>query len=409
MKATQKAISSRGRRAFDLLLGRMRKLIRASRKTVVRQVNTAHLLTNFEIGRMIVEHEQQGKRRAGYSEETLMQLARRLTAEFGRGYSRSNLEYMRKFYLLCREHLPAGPVPRKSQTLSGKSPPLQDLQHNGVLLAFSDPEKSQTLSGKSQVTQSPPFGDRETPTSADMELLVRLSWSHYVFLMGIDNEEERRFYEIEAANGNWSLRELRRQHSSALYERLALSRDKAKIRELGCKGQLVAQPEDVIKDPYVLEFIGLEERPAYTESDLEAAIIDKLEHFMLELGKGFLFEARQKRLTFGDEHYRVDLVFYNRLLRCYVLIDLKIGRLTHQDLGQMQMYVNYFDRYVKTPEENKTVGILLCRNKNDAIVEITLPKEDGRIFARKYQLYLPSRAQLKTQIKSVVIEERKET
>ena len=185
--------------------------------------------------------------------------------------------------------------------------------------------------------------------------------------------------------------ELKRQKASGLYERLALSRDKDGIRKLATKDRSSRKPEDVLKEPYVLEFLGLDERPGYSESDLEPAIIDHLEHFLLELGKGFLFEARQKRFTFDDDHFFVDLVFYNRLLRCYVLIDLKLDKLTHQDLGQMQMYVNYFDRHVKLPEENPTIGILLCKPKKDAIVELTLPK-DANIHAREYQLYLPSKA-----------------
>jgi predicted nuclease of restriction endonuclease-like (RecB) superfamily len=224
-----------------------------------------------------------------------------------------------------------------------------------------------------------------------------LSWSQYVFLMGIKNPDERSFYEIEASMNGWSLPELRRQYNSGLYERLALSRDKEAIRRLACEGQVITRPEDLIKEPLVLEFLGLDEKSKYSETDLESAIIDKIEHFLLELGKGFLFEARQKRFTFDDDHFFVDLVFYNRLLRCYVLIDLKIGRLTHQDLGQMQMYVNYFDRFVKTNEEHPTVGIILCKRNRSALVEITLPK-DANIHATEYQLYLPDKEILKQKL-----------
>ncbi len=209
-----------------------------------------------------------------------------------------------------------------------------------------------------------------------------LSWSHYVFLLSLENPDERNFYEIEAAAQGWSLRELKRQFASCLYERLALSRDKDEVLKLSTKGQIVDRPRDLLKNPYVLEFPGLDEKAIYSETDLETAIIDKLEHFLLELGKGFLFEARQKRFTFNEEHFFVDLVFYNRLLRYYVLIDLKIGKLIHHDLGQMQMYVNYFDRHVKTQDENSTIGILLCHSKNDALVELTLPEDIGirRVF-----------------------------
>jgi len=220
-----------------------------------------------------------------------------------------------------------------------------------------------------------------------------LSWTHYVFLLGVKNAEERSFYEIEATGQNWTVRELKRQFNSGLYERLALSRDKGGIRKLAQEGQIVGRPADLFKEPLVLEFLGLDERNRYSESDLESAIISQIEHFLLEMGKGFLFEARQKRFTFDEDHFFVDLVFYNRLLRCYVLLDLKIGRISHQDLGQMQMYVNYFDRFVKTAEENPTVGILLCRQRNKALVEITLPK-DANIHAREYQLYLPSKDEL---------------
>ena len=233
--------------------------------------------------------------------------------------------------------------------------------------------------------------------SGQSERPFSLSWSHYVFLLGIKKANERHFYEIEAASQNWTLREFKRQFDSGLYERLALSRDKDGIRQLAKEGQTVCQPQDLLKEPLVLEFLGLSEQARYSESDLEAAIISQIGHFLLELGKGFLFEARQKRFTFDDDHFFVDLVFYNRLLRCYVLIDLKIGKLTHQDLGQMQMYVNYFDRHVKTDAESATIGIVLCKKKHETLVEITLPK-DTNIHAREYQLYLPSKEELQQKL-----------
>jgi len=224
-----------------------------------------------------------------------------------------------------------------------------------------------------------------------------LSWSQYVFLIGIKDKDARSFYEIEAANNNWTLPELTRQFNSGLYERLALSRDKEGVRKLAKTGQIIVKPEDLLKEPYVLEFLGLDENARFSESDLETAIINKLEEFLLELGKGFLFEARQKRFTFDEDHFFVDLVFYNRLLKCYVLIDLKIGKLTHQDLGQMQMYVNYFNRFVKTKEESSTIGIILCRKNREAMVEITLPK-DANIHAKEYRLYLPSKDELRKKL-----------
>lgn len=214
-------------------------------------------------------------------------------------------------------------------------------------------------------------------------------------MIRIDSEDERRFYEIEAVKNNWSVRELQRQTDSALYARLVLSRNKKKVKELSEKGLVIEQPKDVIKDPYILEFLGLPDQPVYSESELEQKIIDKLEHFLLELGSGFTFVGRQVRFTFDEEHFRIDLVFYNRILKCFVLIDLKLGKLKHQDLGQMQMYVNYYDSFVKLEEENNTIGIILCKDKKDTMVEITLPKNNQQIFASKYKLILPSKTELK--------------
>jgi len=349
-----------------VLLREIRELILAARKTVARNIDTIQVLTCFEIGRRIIEHEQHGKRRATYGKATLKELSSALTHEFGWGFSEDNLSNMRKFYLVYGEQKDI------SETLSRK-----------LLIA----EKSETASRKSS----------DPAKSHTLMRPFSLSWSHYVFLIGLKSTEERRFYEIEAAAQNWSLRELKRQFDSGLFERLAASRNKTEIKKLALRGQEIAKPKDVLKDPYVLEFLGLDERAAYSETDLETAIIDKLERFLRELGKGFLFEARQKRFTFDEEHFFVDLVFYNRLLRCYVLVDLKIGKLTHQDLGQMQMYVNYYDRYMKTDDENPTVGIILCKKKHDALVEITLPK-GANIFAKQYQLYLPSKAELKQKL-----------
>ena len=358
----------------DALLADIRNLILSARRAAVRSVDTLQVLTSFEIGHRIVEHEQQGSVRAEYGKRVLGELAERLTAEFGRGFSRSNLEYMRKFFLTYRDRLT-----EKSQMPSGKS-------------RLRPHKKSQIPSGGWLVIE--PFVQQGV---AQMVLPFRLSWSQYVFLMGINDDQERSFYEIESANNGWTLSELKRQFNASLYERLALSRDKGGIRKLAREGQAIAGPHDLLKEPYVLEFLGLEDKARYSESGLEAAIIDKLEHFLLELGKGFLFEGRQKRFTFDEDHFFVDLVFYNRLLHCYVLIDLKIGKLTHQDLGQMQMYVNYFDRSVKTKDEHPTVGIILCKKKHDALVEITLPK-DANIHAKEYRLYLPSKEELRRKL-----------
>ena len=212
--------------------------------------------------------------------------------------------------------------------------------------------------------------------------------------MRIEDQRERNFYEIESIKNNWSVRELKRQYDTALYTRLSLSRDKEGILKLSEKGQLIEKPKDLIKDPYILEFLGLPEMNQYSESDLEEQIINKLEHFLLELGQGFAFVARQKRITFDDKHFRIDLVFYNRILKSFVLIDLKIGELKHQDLGQMQMYVNYYDRNMRLEDENKTIGIVLCQNKSDLVVEYTLPENNEQIFASKYKTVLPTKEEL---------------
>jgi len=218
----------------------------------------------------------------------------------------------------------------------------------------------------------------------------KLSWSHYLKLMRITDLNERNFYEIEAINNNWSLRELQRQYDSALFTRLSLSRDKEEILALGEKGQLIEKNKDLIKDPYILEFLGLPEKSFYSESDLEQRLIDKLENFLLELGNGFTFVARQKRITFEERHFKIDLVFYNRILKCFVLIDLKIGELKHQDIGQMQVYVNYFDREVKLEDEKKTIGMILCQDKSESVVKYTLPENNEQIYASKYLTVLPS-------------------
>ena len=331
-------------------------------------VDTFQVMTNFEIGRRIVEHEQKGAKRAAYGAELLKELSARITEEFGRGFSAVNLSQMRRFFIVWQDRA------QIFQTASEK------LGGTGILQTLSEKSASseirQTASGKS------PFS---------------LSWSHYVVLMTIKDPDERSFYEIESRQADWDVRELKRQKASCLYERLALSRDKEGIRKLAKEGQAIVRPEDLLKEPLVLEFLGLDAHASYSETDLEQAIINRLEHFLLELGKGFLFEARQKRFTFDEDHYFVDLVFYNRLLRCYVIIDLKLDKLTHQDLGQMQMYVNYYDRDVKLPDETPTIGLLLCKSAKKTVVELTLPK-DTNIHAKEYQLYLPSKELLKQKL-----------
>ncbi|MGL4988973.1 MAG: PDDEXK nuclease domain-containing protein [Cetobacterium sp.] len=239
------------------------------------------------------------------------------------------------------------------------------------------------------------FEDEKTKSVISFsENPFRLSWTHYIRLVRIQNVEERRFYEIEAEKENWTIREMDRQISSCLYERLVLSRNKEEVKALSTKGQIIEKPKDIIKDPYILEFLGLDEMSNYSENTLETSIINHIEKFIMELGKGFLFQGRQVRFSFDEEHFFVDLVFYNRILKCFVLIDLKIGKLKHQDIGQMQMYVNYYDRFVKLDDENKTIGIIICKDKNDTLVEITLPENNEQIFASRYMTILPSKEDL---------------
>lgn len=355
------------------LITELRSLIHSARHAVATTVNTLQVLTNFEIGRRIVEHEQKGAERAEYGKELLKELSLRLSEEFGKGFSVSNLQLMRKFFIENQSRIQQKP----------------SVKLNGDKIGQEDTDQSQICekpSGKLTISATP---SRKSPFT--------LSWSHYVLLLTVKNPEERSFYEIEATREGWSIPELKRQVASCLYERLALSKDKESVRRLANEGQLIVTAADILKEPYVLEFLGLDEQAGYSESDLESAIIDQLEQFLLELGKGFLFEARQKRFTFDEDHFFVDLVFYNRLLRCYVLINLKLDKLSHQDLGQMQMYVNYFDRYVKTPDENPTIGILLCKRKKQAVVELTLPA-DANIHAREYSLYLPSKELLQQKL-----------
>ena len=356
------------------LVTELRGLIHSARHAVATKVNILQVRTNFEIGRRIVEQEQKGAERAEYGKELLKDLSVKLSAEFGNGFSPTNLRLIRQFFLDYRDRI-------------GQTP--TDL--------FPITPICQTVSDKFKTIVQAPYGNSGKPP-------FTLSWSHYVLLLTIKNPEERNFYEIEAFQSDWSFRELKRQVGSCLYERLALSKDKEGVRQLADEGQIIVTAADILKEPYVLEFLGLDEKSSYSESDLESAIIDRLEQFLLELGKGFLFEARQKRFTFDEDHFFVDLVFYNRLLRCYVLIDLKLEKLSHQDLGQMQMYVNYFDRYVKSPDENPTIGILLCKRKKDAIVELTLPA-DANIHAREYSLYLPSTELLQQKLVEWVREE----
>lgn len=357
---------------IDALFERISAIIEQGRRHVVTAANIAEVYTKYGVGRYIVEDEQEGKYRAQYGKQVMKAISFRLTERFGKGWSVDTLEKCRTFYY--------------------------------VYSISATPSRNSTEQSKEKtVKQSTDIISATVLRKLENEISFSLSWSHYLILMHIENAEARSFYEIECAQQQWSVRQLSRQVGSSLYERLALSRDKDEVMRLAKEGQTIEKPTDIIKDPLTLEFLGLKPDVTYTETKLENAIINKMQQFLLELGKGFLFEARQKRFTFDEEHFYVDLVFYNRLLQCYVLIDLKANKLTHQDLGQMQMYVNYYDRYVRQEFEKPTIGILLCERKNDALVELTLPK-DANIYATQYQLYLPDKALLQAKVKEWIKE-----
>jgi predicted nuclease of restriction endonuclease-like (RecB) superfamily len=313
----------------------IRDILTQARARAWQAVNSAMVAAYWEVGKVIVEEEQQGSDRADYGKRLIQGLSQRLSAEFGRGFDPSNLWNMRAFYLAF--------------------PKLDALRRE-------------------------------------------LTWTHYRLLLRLEKAEACAFYEAEAVNARWSTRELERQINSLLFERLALSRDKEGVMALAQKGHEIHQPADLVKDPYVLEFTGIRQDGRFLESDLESALIDKLQQFLLELGKGFAFMARQQRITLDGRHFFIDLVFYNRLTRSFVLIDLKVGDLTHQDLGQMQMYVNYYQREMTLADENPPIGIVLCADKSDAVVRYTLPEGNTQIFASKYKLYLPTEEELAAEL-----------
>ena len=354
-------------------------LVTEARKKVASVVNTAQVYTYYEIGRYIIEDEQGGKIRAEYGKGILKRVSEQLTERLGKGWSEENLQQMRKFFVIY-----SGLLPNVHGNLSKIPDTVLEIENKEI-----------------------PDSDLEIRNHRLLNHDFVLSWSHYQILTHVEDPCARSFYEIEANKQAWSTRQLQRQIGSGLYERLALSRNKDEVMRLAEEGQLVEKPSDIIKDPVVLEFIGLKSDASYSESDLEGAIISRLQDFLLEMGKGFLFEARQKRFTFEERHFYVDLVLYNRLLQCYVLVDLKMDDLCHQDLGQMQMYVNYYDRFVKEDFEKPTIGILLCERKNDALVELTLP-QDANIYAQQYALCLPDKNLLQQKLHEWIEEFRKE-
>jgi predicted nuclease of restriction endonuclease-like (RecB) superfamily len=336
----------------EKLYERVASILDEAHGRVTRAVNSAMVQAYWLVGREIVEVEQRGENRADYGDRLLETLVKRLAIRFGRGMGVATLRRARAFFLA----FPAG---------------------------------SALTEAKSEI--------RSTPLIESPRFPPLLGWSHYLLLLRVKSLNARSFYEIEAARENWSVRELERQIASLLFERLSMSKSPEEVLALAHQGQQIATASDVLKDPFVLEFADLRDTPAAHERDLEQALIDRLEDFLLEMGKGFCFVARQKRLTLDGDHFFVDLVFYNRLLSCFVLVELKLGKLTHQDLGQMQMYVNFFDRFMRADHEAKTIGIVLCSEKNDAMVKITLPDSE-QIHAARYQLYLPSEEELRAEL-----------
>ena len=317
----------------EALFSQIKTILDEARKKISRTVNSLMVQAYWNVGKYIVEYEQQGEQRAEYGKNVINDLSIRLMKEYGSGFTVSNLKYMRQFF---------------------------------ISFPISHAVRDQ------------------------------LSWTHYRSILKVQNEKARQFYIDECIHENWSTRQLERQINTLFYERLLASNDKETVRnEIKQKEPIPLEPREIIRDPYILEFIGIQQGEHFLESDLEQMLINKLQHFLLEMGKGFSFVARQKRISFDNQHFYIDLVFYNYLARCFVLIDLKADHLTHADLGQMQMYVNYFTRELMNPNDNPPVGIVLCADKNDAVVKYTMPEDNKQIFASQYMTYLPSEEELK--------------
>jgi len=357
------------------LYSRVREILESARSNVARTVNTTQVIANWLIGREIVEEEQAGKKRAGYGEALLADIAARLLLDFGKGWSVRQLEYCRTFYLSYPCLLEA----QNSNALRSNSESLKHKKTNAVRAESTTTQMAGWIPGI---------------------LHPNLSWTHYRILLRVGRTEARNFYEIEATRNAWSAREMERQISSLLFDRLAKSKDKAGLIRMATHGQEVAQPIDVLKDPVVLEFLDLPESPRLHESKLEQALIGNLETFLMELGKGFAFVSRQERITLDGDHFYIDLVFYHMVLKCFVLIDLKVGKLSHADLGQIQFYVSYYDRERRTEGDNPTLGLILCPDKNDAVVKYTLGEQEERnIFTSRYQLHLPTVEELQNELR----------
>jgi predicted nuclease of restriction endonuclease-like (RecB) superfamily len=367
-------------KSYDGLLQGVVHLLEEARRSAARSVNAILTSTYWEIGRRIVEHEQQGKRRAGYGEALIETLAADLTARFRRGFSQTNLKQMREFYL-------AWPI---RQTVSDES---GTIGLRGVAREKRQTPSDESGTGSIQGAVQTLLGGT-VPLENNAAPRFPLPWSHYVRLLSVDNPEARAFYEREALHGGWSARQLDRQISTLFYERTALSRNKAAMLRKGQSARPVDQvtPEEEIKDPLVLEFLGLKDE--YSESALEEALILHLEHFLLELGNDFAFVARQKRLRVGDEWYRIDLVFFHRRLKCLILIDLKTGKFTHADAGQMNLYLNYAQEHWTHAGENPAVGLILCAKGDEAVAHYALGNLRNKVLAGEYRLALPEEKKL---------------
>lgn len=378
---------------------RIREILESARAGVARSVNTTQVVSNWLIGREIVEEEQRGENRAQYGKQLIATLSKRLTKDYGSGYSIQSLFYFKQFYLTYPSLVQqaASFHAARGELGTGRELPILHAVRGESAVSKSDAARRNfELSTLSADIGHAARGKSWQPG----RLHPNLSWTHYRTLLRVESPEARAFYEIEAIENNWSARELERQINSLLYERLAKSRDKKGLMRLATNGQEIARPADIFKDPVVIEFLGLPETPRLVESDLEAALLNNLQGFLLELGKGFAFVARQERITLEGDHFYVDLVFYHTVLKCFVLIDLKVEKLTHADLGQLQLYVNYYDQQRCTAGDNPTLGLILCTDKNDTVVKYTLgADQSNKIFASRYKLHLPSEDELREELR----------
>lgn len=369
-------------KTVESIYSRVREILDAARSIAYRAVNFAMVQAYWNIGRVIVEEELKGKSKAAYGEYLLKELSIRLTKDFGKGFTETNLRYMRLFYLSF-EIVNA----ERSQSLPDKI-------HHAVRDESVSTQKGDALRHTSITSQKSHAVRGELPI-----IRPELSWTHYRLLLKVERPDVRKFYLDECIASNWSTRQLERQINSFYYERLLSSRDKKAVKKEIQKLEPSLKPEDVIKDPYVLEFLNVKENIRFLEKDLESALIGKLQDFLLELGKGFSFVGRQQRIAADGDNFYIDLVFYNYLLKCFVLIDLKIGKLTHQDIGQMDFYVRYYENEIRTETDSPTIGIILCSEKNETVVKYSMLNESKRLFASKYKLYLPTERELKEELK----------